>query len=121
MRDRVSLYPGRWKLNPVSGQSDVYDFERADGATVVGTALNRNSLLSETVQNKLGLDDDSTPSDALNELANEIEAIHAGLFRRIVAVESEIASNNQTLMSEVETYVQREINDAIGVAIGAAY
>lgn len=38
--DRVSAYPGRVKLTPVSGYSDTYDMVRADQPTQVGTPLN---------------------------------------------------------------------------------
>ena len=38
--DRVPTYPGRVRLTPVAGQSNVYDLVRADQPTEVGTALN---------------------------------------------------------------------------------
>lgn len=39
--DRVVEHPGRVKMTPVSGQSDVYDMERAEGAvTEAGTPFN---------------------------------------------------------------------------------
>ena len=39
-KDRIASYPGRVKLTPVSGQSNVYDMELEDGASVSGTPLN---------------------------------------------------------------------------------
>ena len=38
--DRVSAYPGRVKLTPVSGQANTYDMVRADQPTQAGTPLN---------------------------------------------------------------------------------
>lgn len=55
--DRVVEYPGRVKLTPVTGQSNIYDMERAEGAEyTVGTLLNALNLntqtqLDNTVQN----------------------------------------------------------------------
>lgn len=47
MQDRVSLYPGRVKLEPVAGQANTYDLTRADQPTQEGTPLNKGSLLSD--------------------------------------------------------------------------
>ena len=64
MQDRVSQYPGRIKLVPVSGQENVYDMEWADGATVEGTALNKANLLQDTTAGALGLNGTATVNDA---------------------------------------------------------
>lgn len=47
MQDRVSLYPGRVKLEPVAGQANTYDLTRADQPTQEGTPLNKANLLSD--------------------------------------------------------------------------
>lgn len=39
--DRVSTYPGRVKLTPVSGQANTYDMVRADSPTEPGTPLDK--------------------------------------------------------------------------------
>lgn len=44
VEDRVSTYPGRVKLIPVSGQTNVYDMSRADEPVQVGTPLNKALL-----------------------------------------------------------------------------
>lgn len=41
VQDRVSTYPGRVKLTPVSGQTNVYDMIRADQPVQEGTPLNK--------------------------------------------------------------------------------
>lgn len=64
MQDRVSLYPGRVKLEPVAGQANLYDLTRADQPTQEGTPLNKASLLTDGVCEILGLDHDATPNDA---------------------------------------------------------
>ncbi len=40
VKDRKSKFPGRVRLTPVSGQTNVYDMVRADQPTEEGTALN---------------------------------------------------------------------------------
>lgn len=42
--DRVPRYPGRVKLTPVAGQTNLYDMERADEPTVAGTPINAANL-----------------------------------------------------------------------------
>ncbi len=44
VEDRVSTYPGRVKLTPVSGQTNVYDMVRADEPVQEGTPLNKALL-----------------------------------------------------------------------------
>lgn len=41
VEDRLSTYPGRVKLTPVSGQTNVYDMSRADEPVNEGTPLNK--------------------------------------------------------------------------------
>lgn len=50
-KDRTSQYPGRVKLTPVSGQTDVYDMTWADSASVTGTPLNKATF--EQLQEEL--------------------------------------------------------------------
>lgn len=47
MKDRVSTYPGRVTLTPVSGQANTYDLVRADSPTEQGTPLNKANLLTD--------------------------------------------------------------------------
>lgn len=44
VEDRVSTYPGRVKMTPVSGQTNVYDMVRADDPVQEGTPLNKALL-----------------------------------------------------------------------------
>ena len=74
MQDRVSQYPGRVKLTPVSGQENVYDMEWADGATVAGTALNKASLLTDATAALFGLGADAVPDDVLEKARSLITA-----------------------------------------------
>lgn len=50
--DRVPTYPGRYKLTPVEGQPDIFDFERADEPTVEGTPLDK-STFDSIIQSRL--------------------------------------------------------------------
>ena len=69
MKDRVSLYPGRVKLNPVSGQENTYDMVRADEPTQEGTPLNKASLLQDATATLYGLSVDAVPDDILSILS----------------------------------------------------
>lgn len=47
--DRIVEYPGRVKMTPVSGQTDVYDMTREEGDVYEdGTLLNANNLNEQT-------------------------------------------------------------------------
>ena len=65
MQDRVSQYPGRVKLTPVSGQENVYDMEWADQPVVEGTPLNKETLLSAETEATFGLGTDKTVDEIL--------------------------------------------------------
>lgn len=69
MQDRVSLYPGRVKLEPVAGQANLYDLTRADQPTQEGTPLNKASLLKDTTASLFGLGTDALPDDPLRLLS----------------------------------------------------
>ena len=65
MQDRVSLYPGRVKLIPVTGQENTYDMVRADEPTQEGTPLNTDSLLKVATAALYGLPNTAVPDDVL--------------------------------------------------------
>ena len=69
MKDRIPLYPGRVKLNPVSGQPNTFDLVRADQPTQEGTPLNKASLLKDTTAALFGLGADAVPDDVLHLLS----------------------------------------------------
>lgn len=64
MQDRVPLYPGRVKLNPVAGQDNTFDMVRADEPTQEGTPLNKATLLKDVTASILGLPNTAVPDDA---------------------------------------------------------
>ena len=72
MQDRVSTYPGRWKLTPVTGQTNIYDAERADDPTVTGTPLNKATFLTDAAAAAvaaLGVTSPGLPSEAIAAIA----------------------------------------------------
>ena len=77
MQDRVSLYPGRVKLELVAGQDNTYDLTCADQPAQEGTPLNKASLLSDATAALMGLDAAATPDGAFAALAgkNDIRLI----------------------------------------------
>lgn len=50
--DRVPTHPGRIKLTPVEGQTDVFDMVRADDPTVEGTPLDK-ATFNSIIQSRL--------------------------------------------------------------------
>lgn len=74
--DRVVEYPGRVKLTPVTGQSNTYDMERAEGTEYTeGTLLNALNLntqtqLDNTVQAKFSALE--TDTSAQNDVSNAL-------------------------------------------------
>ena len=88
MNDRVSTYPGRVRLTPVEGQTDVFDMTRADSPTQEGTALNKANLLSDTTAsaiNTLTGSTPSTPNSALYAIANKLSAVITSLLSNATA------------------------------------
>lgn len=75
MKDRISLYPGRVQLNPVSGMNNVYDVVRADEPLEEGTPLNKNNLLKDTTANLYGMNDEATPDNVFEELHKSMDKI----------------------------------------------
>ena len=65
MKDRVSLYPGRVKLIPVSGQENTYDMVRADEPTQNGDPLSKSTFLKDDTATLFGLDNTALPDDVL--------------------------------------------------------
>ena len=65
MKDRASLYPGRVKLIPVSGQENTYDMVRADEPTQNGDPLSKATFLKDDTATLFGLDNTALPDDVL--------------------------------------------------------
>ena len=74
MKDRIPKYPGRVKLTPVAGKTDVFDMVRADEPEEAGSPLNKKTLLTDEAAMEVGLkvEDDPTPSDAFEMLGKKI-------------------------------------------------
>ena len=77
MQDRVSLYPGRVKLAPVSGQENTYDMVRADSPTQDGTTLNKDSLLKDATAALFGLGADAVPDNAFQQIKTLIDNVQS--------------------------------------------
>ena len=78
MQDRVSTYPGRITLTPVTGESNTYDWARADDPTVVGTPLNKATFLPDAVASAIAALTGETinlPSDALSALCTALDTM----------------------------------------------
>lgn len=77
MQDRLSTYPGRIKLTPVVGQENVYDVERMDEPSQLGTELKTETLLSDATAALLGLDNTATPNTAFAQLKSLMDTVEA--------------------------------------------
>ena len=82
MDDRIPTKPGRMKITPEDGSPAYYaTVEMADEPTQVGTALNKENLLSDLVAMAVGLTASAVPDDMFDVMA------HAGdlhVWRRTV-------------------------------------
>lgn len=75
MQDRVSETPGRMLITPENGQPAFYaTVELADNPTVVGTPLNKASLLTDATAALFGLGTDAVPDDVLEKARELITA-----------------------------------------------
>ena len=79
MQDRVSLYPGRVKLIPVTGQENTYDMVRADEPTQEGTPLNADSLLKVATAELYGLGAAAVPDNVLALIKPMIDSNYSEL------------------------------------------
>ena len=75
MIDRNAQYPGRVKLTPVSGQTNIYDMELADSPRQVGTPLNKATFLTDATAEKIRA---STAEATAPETVNEALSMLAG-------------------------------------------
>lgn len=83
MKNRQPTYPGRVKLTPVPGSSDLYDMERADQPTVEGTPLNKSTLLQDTTALLYGMTDEAVPDDILALLVRAVPSPYGLLIVRV--------------------------------------
>jgi len=83
MQDRISNHPNRWVLTPVTGETDTYDFTRADDPTQTGTPLNKATFLPDAtvtnIETVTGASGVSLPCDALDAIVNALDTM--GLTR----------------------------------------
>ena len=83
-KDRQPVYPNRYKITNADGSSYFVTLERADGATVEGTALNAtmlNKLLPEsggTITGSLTIEKQLALKGALTEPLIFVEGVHYG-------------------------------------------
>lgn len=88
MDDRIPTKPGRMKITPEDGSPAYYaTVEMADEPTQVGTALNKENLLSDPVARAVGLTASAVPDDMFDVMA------HAGdlhVWRRTVETSEKI-------------------------------
>ena len=102
MKDRTPKYPGRVKLTPVSGQTNVYDMTRADSPTQDGDPINKATLLKDTTAALYDLGTDALPDDVLQVIRTLIDGrsrIEAGTYTGTGTVGS---SNPNTLTFNFE-------------------
>ena len=115
--DRVVEYPGRVKLTPVTGQSNVYDMERAEGTEYTeGTLLNALNLNTQTqldasVQAKFSaLETDTSAqndvSNALNYLLDSMGYQTSGNWHYLLL--------GKTFIGMYSTTGSLSINSAVG-------
>lgn len=116
MQDRTPRYPGRVKLVPVSGKTNVYDMTRADSPTQDGTPINKATLLQDATAAIFGLGANATPNDVFAEIRNYVEAT-----LNVPSGTEDPAAYLDNLLNE---YIATKKNKSIGfvcLAFGAAH
>lgn len=73
MKDRITQFPHRYQLVPVSGQTDTYDIVAKPGTiSEAGTPINKASLLKDETANLYGLEgQDKTVNEALRKIKDK--------------------------------------------------
>lgn len=93
MEDRVPTKPGRVLITPENGSPAYYaTVAMADEPTQVGTALNKENLLSDATAALFGLGTDAVPNDILNKIYSEIVNLKA-VDAKMVVVGSYVGNN----------------------------
>lgn len=65
MKDRVVEFPNRYRLVPVAGQENTYDFVAVPGEiTEAGTIINKANLLTDETAARFGLSGNPSVNDA---------------------------------------------------------
>lgn len=109
MKDRTPTKPGRVRLVPVTGQTNIYDMSMADEPTEVGTPLNKANLLSDAAAAAVWPNSapaDPVPSDAFAELAVRDKVL---LDTTTTSNISSGGSKTETLADDIENYREVEI------------
>ena len=76
MKDRTPKYPGRVKLEPVAGQTNIFDMTRADEPDDTGTPFNTRTMLQDSTGRFLKLPyANPLVDDALRHMPDRIEPI----------------------------------------------
>jgi len=107
MQDRISNHPNRWVLTPVTGETDTYDFTRADDPIQVGTPLNKATFLPDAVASALesatGISGIALPADALDAIATQLTTIGdaSGIARCATGTYTGAGGNSTTKSKEL--------------------
>lgn len=72
MKDRTPKYPGRVKLAPVAGQTNVYDMTRLDQPTQAYDPMNKNTFLKDATAALFGLGASAVPDEVLANVAEQL-------------------------------------------------
>lgn len=76
MKDRVSLYPNRYKLTPVSGQANTYDLSRADEPLEVGTPITKATMFDDEIATVMGLTpENGTPNEGFKKIDSRVDRL----------------------------------------------
>lgn len=107
VENRVSTYPGRITLKPVSGQTNVYDMERSDMPIVEGTPINKllfdskADALKENVTVYVSISGDDIGGDG------SVDAPFATIQTAIDALPKNLNGFNALIDIEAGTYEER--------------
>ncbi len=111
MQDRVPVNAGRVRMTPVAGQTNVFDMQMADGASIIGTPLNKATFLKDATAALYGLPNTAVPDDVFSFLGKFNEYNWKRRTKNMSIDKSDITNLITVTTSSIGLYYSNELND----------
>ena len=115
--DRVPTHAGRVKLTPVSGQTNIFDMERADNPTVEGTPIDKATLDSIIKSRLTGRFYEPTITSELNTAYSEAVYNNAFEVETGVPLEWTVGQRITVFTPEIESTLTVAGNTFNGIKV----
>ncbi len=107
VEDRVPVYPGRVKLTPVAGETNLYDMERADSPITEGTPINK--ILFDSKADILTVDATVYVSTVGNDFEGDgsVDSPYKTIQKAIDSLPKNLGGHNAEINVAEGTYEER--------------